>query len=202
MIEKLIEIIAGAMVGALAAAGVAYFRVRKYQLAAKTAQVLTLEVRAHEALRKLVDNSMCQRALVLALHNGGGRLLAGAPKYASAVHEVHDDTVEPIAQEFQRFELDIEYIVMMEQVKARKIIFLTTDAMKESMLKRRYQAAGITAAIVASIAETPNRYYYASFSTTGNPDDFVSGASFARMETVINELRNMYAAASRGGYLA
>lgn len=202
MIETLIEIATGAMVGAIVAGAVSYLRVKKYQQAAKTAQVLALDVSTHKVLERVVDLTPCDRALVLALHNGGGRLMAGAPKYASAIHEAHSDEVGAALDDFQRFRIDMDYTMLIEQVKARGIVFLTTAAMNESMLRRRYALDGIQAAIVVSIAETPNRYYYASFSTCGNPDDLMSVANYARIESAVNELRNLYVAAKRGGYLA
>lgn len=200
--ESLYQAIIGAMVGFFAAGAVAYWQVRRTNLRAKTAQVLALEVQTRQELEYVVETTQCDRALLLVLHNGGGPLMGGAAKYASALHEAKVGRVASVLAEFQGFEVDAEYLMLMQQIEANRVVCLSTGAMRESMLKRRYEADGITAACVFKIAETPHRYYYASFTTVGAEEAFTSAANYARMEAAVNKLRRLYGEAKRGGYLA
>lgn len=190
------------ILGALAASVFSFWTVNQYHKKANTANVLAMDIHVYRLLENVVEITPCDRALVLVLHNGGGKILAGSPKYSSALYESCSTNIAPIIKDFQAFEIDIDYTILIEQVKSRKMVLLMTSDMKEGMLKRRYETDGITAAIVVSLEETPNRYYYASFSTVGDPNVFMASANFARIETAVNQLRRRFEGAKRGGYLA
>lgn len=202
ILEQLFGTAMGAIAGFVGAGIVTYWKLRNANHRARAAEVLALEVRTKNILDHVVDTTVCDRALLLALHNGGGRLLAGAKKYASAVHEAKKDGMPGILEDFQGYEVDEEYLLLMQQVEAKGIVYISTAAMRECMLKRRYEADGIQSAVVFRVSETPNRYYYASFTTAGDDEAFTGAANYARMESAINALRRLYSAAVRGGYLA
>lgn len=190
------------MLGILVAGGVSYLRIQQLRRRSHAAEVIALQVQTRDVLEHLITTTATERALLLAMHNGGGPILAGGHTFASAIHEAKEAHIASVMAEFQGFEVDPHYLTVIHQLEERRTILLRTHDMPESMLRRRYEADGITAALLFKIEDTPYRYYYASFSTTRSEVDFTSPANYARIEAAINRLRTLYRNAKRGGYLA
>lgn len=196
------QIILGAMIGGLAAMTTTYWRVRQYQARSYAAEAIALQIQTQDVLDAVRTTTGMARALLVAMHNGGGPVLGGTAQYASVMREAHAPELASVQADFQGVELDMEYMLMLGQLEARRVVYLRTPDMRGGMLRTRYEADGITCAFIFKIEATPMRYYFVSFSTTGPEADFTSAAQYARMEGAVSRLRLLYRNAKRGGYLA
>lgn len=163
----------------------------------RTAQITAFEVLIQGILDKAVLNGWCDRALVLKMHNGGGKMYTGVNKYASVLFEGDTDKMTDVKDDFQKYLIDSEYMDLMQRVSSNKIEIQKTTDLKYSMLRRRYEADDITHSIVFFIEETENAMYYGSFTSISPDSDMITGKSFAGLEAKMNKLRNAYQRAKK-----
>lgn len=191
------ELILGAVIGGISAGILSFVVSFRVLRRSRVAMVSAYDIKCQAILDVMIAENLCDRALILKFHNGGGKVVAGKSKYASVLFEAHNDKVKSVRNEFQNYEVDPEYILLIQRVHMhRKVDHVTAD-MHSSMLRRRYELDNITAAHVPFFIETKGGMYYGSFSTTGPPDIWRGGKQFARLETLINQLRNIHVKSDR-----
>lgn len=169
----------------------AYFNGKFDSLTSRSqaALVANLEIRTEMLLQEAIDGSVIERALILKLHNGGGKLYMGIPKYTTVLHERIVPDIRHSKPDFQYYPIDHEYMLLMQRILTEEVVVLITSEMPEEMLKRRYEADGITVSVVFTISETDAGLYYGSFSTRGDANEFLSNVNYSSIETFIHRLR-------------
>lgn len=169
----------------------AYFNGKFDSLTSRSqaALVANLEIRTEMLLQEAVDQSAIDHALIFKLHNGGGKLYMGIPKYTTVLHERLVPEIRPSKPDFQSYPIDHEYMLLMQRILSEKIVMLVVKDMPDSMLKRRYEADGLTVSVEFAINETDAGLYYGSFSTRGDLNEFLSSANYTLIESYIHRLR-------------
>lgn len=186
------ELIIGIMIGGTAAAIVSFAVGINILTRSRVAQVTAFDIECQSLLDKCIDIDLCDRALIIKMHNGGGRIVAGKSKYASVLFEAHSTNVIAVKKAFKNYELDTEYLQLMHNVQLSRKVIHETAKMPPSMLQRRYTLDGITTAIVPLFCETKGGLYYGSFSTVGPVDEFFSIDKYAALENIIERIAALH----------
>lgn len=200
MVYFFIEIIIAALVGAMAAGALGYLAIMRMREINRISLIAQVEITSEATLESAIYQTCADRALVIKLHNGGGKIYAGTNKYITVLHEAHTQRIPGAKKDYQRFFADVNYMKMMAELEEKRIIKTKVSDLEYGLLRRRYEADGITASIVFWIKETEGGLYYGSFTTTNDPDLLLK-RDFSKLETKINRLRNKYETAHRRGVL-
>lgn len=166
--------------------------VAKVRKESRLALISKLEVETEVILNRAINETLCDRALVLKLHNSGGQLYVGKAKKASVLFEGLTQTLPTVKEDFQSQLVDTDYMAIMQRVEREKLIIQNTSKMPHSMLRRIYERDNITITVIFYIKETENGLYYGSFTSKADPLEFMKPSTYSRLENSISRLRVMY----------
>lgn len=197
----ILEILIGIMIGGTIAAIVSFAVGINVFRPSRVALVTAYDIECQALVDKCVDTGLCDRALIIKMHNGGGRIVAGKPKYASVLFEANSNKVQSIRDTFQHYEVDVEYSLLIQRVQFDRRVIQETMTMPHSMLRRRYENDKLTASFVPFFIETKGGMYYGSFSTVGPAHEFLGSSKFSEMESIINRIKNVHRRAKAHRFL-
>lgn len=189
------------MIGASLVGIIAYNIVKKSKDESRLSLVSKIEVECDNILDSAVYRTQTDRALIIKIHNGGSKMYVGVSKYASITQESHNDKLPSIKKDFQKFKVDKDDMGMIHTLISDGLVILETSRMPPSMLKRRHELDGVKSSIIYKIRETEFGFYYGSFSSTIEYNEFIGSHEYSILEAEINKLRNIYAEADRRGVL-
>lgn len=142
-------------------------------------------------LNYLIENTNIQRALILKTHNGDGKPRFGRPLYVSAVYEVCRDPFEYQVNTYKMLKVDDPYLQLLLDIKEYQDSAFFVSSMKESMLRRFYEAEGVNWSYIYKIGADSTGMYYGSFATSQNDTPFQLGQG-ATIEAAIHRIRGIY----------
>ncbi len=112
----------------------------------------------YQITREILQHSSANRVLLLKAENGG------PIKYGTVIIDEHDDLVGSVKKNFRRHKLDASYIQMLSKLMVeKKVINITAEMGTTDLLRRRYEADGITGSIVYFICEESARSPFHAF---------------------------------------
>jgi hypothetical protein len=148
-------------------------------------------------LDRLVDETNISNAILLTIHNGGGKLIDGVPWYSSVVAEAPEYKKISVLNTWRNVPVDAAYKDLIRRVKERQAEYITTESMPIGELKTAYEAMGIVGSVVIEIFSGENGYHYLSCPVTANWDKFTLSPDQYAVTTTVNKLRKKYAHYSR-----
>lgn len=175
------------------AGGFFFYRNRYKQLQKKSR--LTMIDSFHKDVRltllDAVRTTDACNAVLLHMHNGGPAMAAGMRQYSSVVEEAPREAAFSALIDWQSVFVDREYREMISELQEKNALRILTAEMEDGLLKRRYEAMGVTATDIFWCYETPGGPYYISFPTNSkNPLEYIGGPDFAKIEGINNRIRN------------
>lgn len=199
------KLITAAMIGITVSAITSYVifsrNLRRVSRRSQVAQVANLEIEAHVILQNIIYETPIDRALILKMHNGGGKLYAGVIKHISILDEDHTTSVGPIKDDIQHYPADTQYMHLAQMLVADKLVVLETESMTDGMLKRRQVHDNVKVSIIFFIAETEGGLYYGALDSTLPSSTILSDEVFSVLETKIHKLRRLYEEGKRNRIL-
>lgn len=163
--------------------------------------IAKLEVETDNILDNIIYTTNTDRALVVKIHNGGSKMYAGTDKYASVLYESLSESLHPIKNDWQKFPVDRDYMMMIDTLIKDGVALFDIETMKESTLSRAYKSEGVKSVAFFKIRETDFGFYFASFASLKSQDEFYLSKDFSMLEIKANKIRNIYAEADRKGVL-
>lgn len=147
---------------------------------------------AKRILSKATRQTNAANAILLGAHNQGGQILAGTKLFSSVIAESPEDESISVYKNWQEIAIDSNYQQTLERLSIAKHLFLTTDSMPESLLKRTYENIGIIGSVVFEVYHRTKRsYYYVSFPCKKNLLELIDSKDFVKLEYTVNALRNL-----------
>jgi hypothetical protein len=130
--------------------------------------------KVYDNLQRVKSVTKAARAVLLKLHNGGGRPQVGHLMYSSMIYESYGDDEASMSHSWQqeRIDNDSQYREMLITMLDSGCVMVETENMPECKLKDTYIANGVVRAIVKDVGKKKNEHYYLSVSfhsEEGNP---------------------------------
>lgn len=129
------------------------------------AEVMRLTVEMDAIAIRVIRESDVHRCLVLFTTNGGGIPRPGSTLYATAIVNQVDEKHQSKWRKFEKLEIDMPYLKMLQKVAQQGHQVLYTESMEEGMLREIYEKTGVKYAEVHSLYQAPDAFYYASFAS-------------------------------------
>lgn len=183
---------------------IAFYLVMSVLNLRKQSRVLTVanfEIEVDNILDNAVFKTTADRSLLFKFHNGGSKIYAGAKKYISVYSESHNHNLHSVEDDWQKIEADKTDMMLMQKIINDGVVLIDVKKMEPSKLKRAYDAGGIKSSILFKIWETPHCFYYLSFCSLSEFNQFVGTNNFSTLELTAEKLRNLFRATNRKGVL-
>lgn len=143
-------------------------------------------------LWEAVRETQASNAVLIHMHNGGPSIAAGMRQYSSVVDEAPQNPAFASMNDWQSVPVDGNYREFLIGLKQQGAARLLTEEMPNGVLRRRYEAMGVTASIVFWCYETDGGPYHVSFPTDStNPLGYLGGVDYNRLEAFTNRIRNV-----------
>lgn len=186
------EIMLGLAIGGAIGAGVGFYWVRASSIDQREERLNTLKVLRMVILESARKDTTCANALLLKIHNGGGKLVEGENWYSSVLAEAPERNSVSAAKTWQNVSVDDEYKQLIKRIRKDKKVFLETEKMPYSFLKRNYERMGIIGSIKMEIYSSEYAYYYVSFPVRENLAKAIDSGDYNVLEIAAFELQKKY----------
>lgn len=182
----------GLVVGGTLGAGIGFYLVRSATADQREERLETLGELRQVILDNVRQETTCANALLLKIHNGGGKLIPGQNWYSSVLAESPERNSVSAIRMWQNVSVDEDYKDLIDEIRKRKTVFLNTDSMAQSFLKRTYERMGIKGSIVMAVYSSEYAYYYMSFPIRENLTKAMESGDYNRLEIAAFKLQKLY----------
>lgn len=146
----------------------------------------------YETFKFVLDNTVACRFTIARVEDSGGPLIPGSDVYVSVTNEDYVKPQKPIADLFQRWKANKDYIEILRAVCENGSAKVDVSTLpKETTLRNVYDLSGIKHTEVYFIAQTKIKLFIATVSTD-DPNGFVKAEDKVHIEIAINKLRNIF----------
>lgn len=197
----LLSILGYMVAGALIATIIFIFVSWNDRKESRTNAIAKMDIEIESLLYQLEQETGVKRALTFKLHNGGPKLYSGVTKYVSVMLESHSPKQEPVKHLIQSFLMDRSFMKLVTLLLIQKTLPLTTEAMEDSPLKRRYLSDGCKTGMLVELTETDSGLYFLDLSSELDEASFYNSPNYALQEQLINRIRNIYKVGNKKGLL-
>lgn len=143
-------------------------------------------------LDRVVEETNCANALVLKIHNGGGKLDEGQDWYSSVVAESPERRRVSIIDDWQNIPVQESYKAIIREIRDRKVNYLYTHLMPAGDLRTAYEAMGIIGSVVMEMYSDDYYYYYMSFPVRENWDQFTLSVDQHFVKSTVIQMQRKY----------
>lgn len=182
----------GLAIGGTVGAGIGYYLVRASNFDQREERLQTLKAFRAVELEGARRDTTCANAILLKIHNGGGKLIEGENWYSSVLSESPERNSVSAIKTWQNIAVDEDYKELISKIRRNKRTFLETESMPQSFLKRTYKRMGIIGSIVMEVYSSEYAYYYISFPVRENMEKATESGDFNRLEIAAINLQKMY----------
>lgn len=186
------EIMIGFAIGGTVGAGVGYFLVKASNVDQREERLQTLKELRKVVLDNARKDTTCANALLLKIHNGGGKLIEGENWYSSVLDESPERNSVSAKSSWQNMVVDDAYKLLIKEIRTNKKTFLETEKMPPSFLRRTYERMGIIGSIVMEVYSSEYAYYYVSYPVRENLDKAIASGDFNILEIATFQLQKKY----------
>jgi len=186
------EIMIGASAGLIVGITAGYMIVARNTKDSRLEKLSLLQETRKPILRNAVTKTTCANALLLKIHNGGGKLIEGQNWYSSVIDEAPERDIVSAKENWQNVEVDEEYKILIRKLRINKKLFIKTDDMRESFLKRNYIRMGIIGSIIMEVFTNEYAYYYVSYPVRHDLHQLSDSSEFNILELSTIALQKKY----------
>lgn len=147
-------------------------------------------VRIYDSLHRLIEETKIQRILIIKAHNGGGLIKPDNSLYISVLYEDYTHPLDTIRNDYQKIEVDEEYVRMLRDLSFKKYLRININGLKSGMLKDAYQKDDIRHAEAHFLGQDRRNVYFCTLVTTEEGEEFDSPLQRATISVVINSIKN------------
>ena len=187
-----IEMIIGIAIGAGAGAVSTYFADKRRDKIHKLNLLRSFRDTRKMLLLRAVDETNCANALILRIHNGGGKLSDGKNWYSSVVAEAPERRQVSAFASWQNVIVQDSYKELIRSVREKKTEYLYTDKMPAGDLRTAYEAFGVIGSVVIELYSDEYHYYYMSFPVREHWDDFTLSADQHMIKSTAHQMQEKY----------
>ena len=182
----------GITVGIVVGGGVGYAMVKRTYDDNRHQNLELLKATRMPILEKAVFRTSCANAVLLKIHNGGGKLIEGQNWYSSVIAEAPERSSVSAIEAWQNIDVEDDYKDLIRELQRTKRKYLDVDSMKESFLKRNYIRMGIKGSLVMEVYRNDYAYYYISYPVRDSFDVLKNTAEFNELELTTIRLMKKY----------
>jgi len=148
-------------------------------------------------MSSLVDDDMVDRVLFLILHNGGGKIIPGKPKYISIIEEAKSNKHQHYLDKHQKKSVDIEYMqkLIKPVFSASKMAKIKTEELSRGLIKDLYEQNDIKESIIIYVAFNEDYIWYINLISNDEIDENNEALNKKiqnARNTIANVLENYY----------
>lgn len=147
-------------------------------------------VEIYDSLHRLIDETKVQRVLIFKAHNGGGFIKPDTPLYVSSLYEDYIHPLDSIRNDYQKMELDEDYVRMLRDLSVKKMLRINVKSLKAGLLKNSYARDGVTYAEMYYLCQNRKNLYFCSIVTTIEGENFDTPIQRSTISLVINNIKN------------
>jgi hypothetical protein len=130
-----------------------------------TKLVLSLkkDLEIYQLIEDLSNEIKADRIILMYLHNGGGSIVPGKPKFSSAVTErVSDDYISSRKEDFQKIVVSDRYLLSIVNMlfDENSMIIRDTKFLNQSRIRDTLELDGIQSSIIAYVASNNDNIWY------------------------------------------
>lgn len=166
--------------------------------------VMIFEIKIEECLADIIRSTCVDRALLVRIHNGGGRITIGNDKKISVVCEPEESLLPHTKEGYKNVPVDRGYRGVLIEMLDKKEVFVYNQTLdlRYSMLRRKAEADNLTATLHYFIWETRASGYYVFLATQDEPHELIGRPKKINLiEEKVHEIRVICRRADRVGIL-
>lgn len=172
--------------------GAGWVSIRRLKADNRLDHLETLKETRHALLVAAVHGTTCANAVLLKIHNCGGKLEEGQEWYSSCIDEAPERSLVSVVNTWQNISVDEEYKTLIRKIQKHNRTFIKTEEMKESFLKRNYERMGIIGSVVMEVYRDDFAYYYISYPVRENLYLIQDSGQFNILEITTVKLSKKY----------
>jgi hypothetical protein len=146
-------------------------------------------VKIYDAMHAIVEKTTVERCIIVKVHNSGGWVRPDTPLYITILYEDYSAPLETIKGEYQKMGVDEDYLRMLRDLAKEKILFITTENLKEGLLKNQYKKDKIKYGEIHFLGQNRRNLYFCSIVTT-KAANFDTYTDKAVIQVGVNDIRN------------
>lgn len=146
-------------------------------------------VRIYDAMHNIVEKTTVERCLIIKVHNSGGWVRPDTPLYITILYEDYSRPLQGIKSEYQKMEVDEDYLRMLRDLAKDKVLYIDTEKLKDGLLKNQYMRDKIKYSEVHFLGQNRRNVYFCSMATT-KATNFDTYTDKAVIQIGVNEIKN------------
>lgn len=147
-------------------------------------------VNIYDWMHYVLNNTKVQRFVIKKAHNGGGLIHPTTPLYITAIYEDYSHPLKPVKDDYQRLQIDEEYIRMILDLCRNKVVRLKTKDIKSSVLKTLEEGQGVKFVEFRYLYQDRHSIYFCSLVTAEEGESFDTPLQQSSIALAINGIRN------------
>jgi len=195
------EIMIGMAVGSVAGFVFAYKGVLVNRSKNRMRDIELFHLETREAIDDVVEKTSLENAMLIRIHNAGGKLMAGTPLFSSIIEEKPKVINLAIKDDWQSMPVDDEYFSVVKRIQKNSRTLVLTDDMRHGIIRTVYEGMGVNGSYLFEVYATDMSYYYVSFPFTNNYIELSENVEQMKLQYSVSKLRVICKKADRKGIL-